>query len=125
MFFTMILARVGRALPVIKKYRRAAAVIVLIVAAAWFVTSAKKSAYRAGYNDATAKISAEIASNIKKNAETAHKASADYQQIKSENKQKERVRYVQVQKVIKRPVYINRCIDDDGLQIINNSARGR
>jgi len=100
-----------------------AAVIVLSVCFA--CRYREQRSYRKGYNDATAKISAEIAKTAKKQAETAYAASLGYQEEKSEREKQERVRYVEVQKIIKQPVYRNVCLDDDGLRIINDSATGK
>ncbi|MFV5640731.1 hypothetical protein [Acinetobacter oleivorans] len=49
-----------------------------------------------------------------------NQVSADYEQLKSE--QRTKVEYVEreVQKIIERPVYLNRCIDSDGVQQINS-----
>lgn len=49
-----------------------------------------------------------------------NQVSADYEQLKSE--QRTKVEYVEreVQKIIERPVYLNRCIDDDGVYQINS-----
>ena len=49
-----------------------------------------------------------------------NKVSSDYEAEKS--KQKVRVETVtrEVQKIIDRPVYLNHCFDDDGLQQLNS-----
>lgn len=49
-----------------------------------------------------------------------NQVSADYEQLKSE--QRTKVEYVEreVQKIIERPIYLNRCIDDDGVHQINS-----
>ncbi|HHP0305553.1 MULTISPECIES: hypothetical protein [Acinetobacter calcoaceticus/baumannii complex] len=49
-----------------------------------------------------------------------NKVSADYEQYKSE--QRTKVEYVEreVQKIIERPVYKSSCIDNDGVQQIND-----
>lgn len=49
-----------------------------------------------------------------------NKVSADYEKYKSE--QRTKVEYVEreVQKIIERPVYLNRCIDSDGVYQINS-----
>ncbi|MNS43416.1 hypothetical protein D3C72_758170 [compost metagenome] len=49
-----------------------------------------------------------------------NQVSADYEQLKSE--QRTKVEYVEreVQKIIERPVYLNRCIDSDGVYQINS-----
>ncbi|BFM82976.1 hypothetical protein JUNP543_1297 [Acinetobacter baumannii] len=60
---------------------------------------------------------------VKALAETQNelnKVSADYEKYKSE--QRTKVEYVEreVQKIIERPVYLNRCIDSDGVYQINS-----
>ncbi|KXZ72118.1 hypothetical protein [Acinetobacter venetianus] len=50
----------------------------------------------------------------------ANKASADYEQIKAEQRAKVETVTRTVQKIVERPIYLNRCIDDDGLQQINS-----
>ncbi|CAI3126725.1 TPA: hypothetical protein LCO34_000061 [Acinetobacter baumannii] len=49
-----------------------------------------------------------------------NQVSADYEKLKSE--QRTKVEYVEreVQKIIERPVYLNRCIDSDGVYQINS-----
>lgn len=49
-----------------------------------------------------------------------NQVSADYEKLKSE--QRTKVEYVEreVQKIIERPIYLNRCIDDDGVYQINS-----
>ncbi|MDC5399610.1 hypothetical protein OHW75_01565 [Acinetobacter baumannii] len=49
-----------------------------------------------------------------------NQVSADYEKLKSE--QRTKVEYVEreVQKIIERPVYLNRCIDSDGVYKINS-----
>ncbi|RDF50902.1 hypothetical protein DWA20_08970 [Acinetobacter baumannii] len=48
-----------------------------------------------------------------------NKVSADYEQVKAE--QNTKVEYVEreVQKIVERPVYKSSCIDDDGMQQLN------
>lgn len=48
-----------------------------------------------------------------------NKVSADYEQVKAE--QNTKVEYIEreVQKIVERPVYKSSCIDDDGLQQLN------
>ncbi|EXT35294.1 hypothetical protein J811_3565 [Acinetobacter sp. 25977_8] len=45
--------------------------------------------------------------------------SADYEQVKAE--QSTKVEYIEreVQKIVERPVYKSSCIDDDGVQQLN------
>ncbi|ENU60699.1 hypothetical protein F981_00612 [Acinetobacter guillouiae CIP 63.46] len=49
-----------------------------------------------------------------------NKVSADYEEIKSEQRVITETKIREVQKIIERPVYNNVCIDDDGLLIINS-----
>lgn len=49
-----------------------------------------------------------------------NKVSADYEQLKSEQRVITETKIREVQKIIERPVYNNVCIDDDGLLIINS-----
>ncbi|CEI50810.1 FIG00353761: hypothetical protein [Acinetobacter bereziniae] len=49
-----------------------------------------------------------------------NKVSADYEQLKSEQRVKVETVTREVQKIIGRPVYNNVCIDDDGLHNINS-----
>ena len=49
-----------------------------------------------------------------------NKASADYEQLKSEQRVITETKIREVQKIVERPVYHNVCIDDDGLRIINS-----
>tara|TARA_Y100000816_G_scaffold265261_1_gene224977 strand:- start:178 stop:549 length:372 start_codon:yes stop_codon:yes gene_type:complete len=50
----------------------------------------------------------------------ANKASADYEKIKAEQREKVETVTRTVQKIVERPIYLNRCIDDDGLSEINS-----
>lgn len=104
------------------KYWKPLAIALLLASMLGLWQYGKHTAYTAGYNDATAKISLEIAESVKKNAEKAHESSAEYQVGRDKQIEKERVRYVKVKEIIKQPVYINRCFDDGGVQIINDSA---
>ena len=82
--------------------------------------------YADGYAKATDKARSEQAAAIHKQATAAHAASADYQAAKAANEQKEKVRYVEIEKIVKRDVYRNVCLDADGVSIINDAiAAGR
>ena len=49
-----------------------------------------------------------------------NKVSADYEQLKSEQRVITETKIREVQKIIERPVYSNVCIDSDGLRSINS-----
>lgn len=52
-------------------------------------------------------------------AKQDRESSAMYQTGKAVREEKERVRYVQVQKIVEKPVFRNSCVDADGLSVIN------
>lgn len=84
-----------------------------------------KLRYQAGYKAAEAVIQAKLAEQQQKHQKTAHAASAEYQQTKSESEQKGRVRREVVQKIIERPVYSSDCVDADGLRELNAAIAER
>lgn len=47
--------------------------------------------------------------------------SSEYEALKHEQSEKQRVIYKNVEKIIDRPVYRNVCLDDDGLSEINSA----
>ncbi|OTG82155.1 hypothetical protein [Acinetobacter sp. ANC 4648] len=49
-----------------------------------------------------------------------NQVSADYEQVKSEQRVKVETVTREVQKIIERPVYLNHCFDDDGVQQLNS-----
>lgn len=95
--------------------------VLLLVIDNYRLNARYKSGYDAGYQ--TMKMIADEAA--KKQQQKINELSADYQKQKSEQEQKERVRYVRVQKVVERPVYRNVCIDDDGLRELNQAIADR
>lgn len=95
-----------------------AAVAVLVLGIWWH----GKSRYSAGFDASQAQCAAQMQAAIIRQAAQAANASADYQAAKTKKEQKERVRYVQVQKIIDRPVYHEHCFDADGVQLINQAV---
>lgn len=98
------------------------AAVLLLAVAAWRVDRAAQ--YRAGETAATARISAQLAAAAAKQQAAAYAASAEYQAAKAAADNREKIRYVEVQKIIHRPVYRNVCLDADGLHIINRAIAG-
>ena len=66
------------------------------------------------------KIKADQQKVLVKKQNEVNKVSADYEQLKSEQRVKVETKIREVQKIITKPVYSNYCIDDDGLRIINS-----
>ncbi len=76
-----------------------------------------------------AKVEKEVAKAVKpyKEAEEAakdkaQKASEDYEQTKETERVKTETITRTVQKIVDRPVYINTCLDDDGVRLINEAG---
>lgn len=56
--------------------------------------------------------------------ETAQEASAVVEKIRTVNEIRYRTVTVTLEKIVDRPVYLNQCIDDDGLRILNDQISG-
>ena len=76
-----------------------------------------------------AKIEKEVAKAVKpyKEAEEAakdkaQKASENYEQTKETERVKTETITRTVQKIVERPIYINTCLDDDGVRLINEAG---
>ncbi|MDK1683461.1 hypothetical protein [Acinetobacter terrestris] len=52
----------------------------------------------------------------------AQKAGEDYEQTKETERVRTETITREVQKIVERPVYINTCIDDDGVRLINEAG---
>lgn len=96
----------------------ATAVLILFAVA---VYDYGRQQYQKGY----AAAEAVFADQLQKQTETAHKASVQYEQAKADSAEKERVRYVEIQKIIRQPVYRNDCFDASGVQLINEAVAER
>lgn len=95
----------------------AALVVIAICIGAW--QADRKAEYRRGRNEMAAEISGRLKDAAIKKAEEDRESSAVYQAGKAVREEKERVRYVQVQKIVEKPVFRNTCLDSDGLSVIN------
>lgn len=95
----------------------AALVVIAICIGAW--QADRKAEYQRGCDEMAAEISGRLKDAAIKKAEEDRETSAVYQAGKAAREEKERIRYVEVQKIVERPVYRNVCIDSDGLSVIN------
>lgn len=93
-----------------------AACFVLIVGA-WRYDHAAQ--YKHGRDSMAAEISSRLKDSAIEKAKQDRETAAAYQTGKAVREKKERVRYVQVQKIVEKPVYRNVCVDSDGLSVIN------
>ncbi|ETA83016.1 hypothetical protein [Eikenella corrodens] len=81
--------------------------------------------YQAGYDAATAAITAKMLEQHQQHQKAARAASVEYQQTKSEADEKVRVQREVVQKIIERPVYIDDCTDASGVSVLNAAIAER
>lgn len=75
--------------------------------------------YRRGRDSMAVEISGRLKDSAIEKAKQDRETSAAYQSGKAAREEKERVRYVQVQKIVEKPVFRNVCVDSDGLSVIN------
>ena len=97
--------------------------LVAVLVCAVLVVSAWQYDHAAQYKRGRESMAAEISGRLKdaaiEKAKSDQIISEKYQSEKAVREEKERVRYVQVPKLIERVVYRNVCVDSDGLSVIN------
>lgn len=93
------------------------AVCFVLIVGAWQYDHAAQ--YRRGRESMAAEISGRLKDSAIEKAKQDRETSAMYQTGKAVREEKERVRYVQVPKIIEKTVYRNTCLDSDGLSVIN------
>ena len=75
--------------------------------------------YQRGRDSMAVEISGRLKDSAIEKAKQDRESSDAYQAGKAVREEKERVRYVQVQKIVEKPVYRNVCVDSDGVSVIN------
>nr|DAJ67504.1 MAG TPA: Selenoprotein S (SelS) [Caudoviricetes sp.]DAK49067.1 MAG TPA: Selenoprotein S (SelS) [Caudoviricetes sp.]DAP70525.1 MAG TPA: Selenoprotein S (SelS) [Caudoviricetes sp.] len=103
----------------LKKYWRYIAIIAAVIGLVFWWDGSVKKAYQKGRDDMALEISNRLKEEAIKKAQEQRAQSEKYQDQKAEREEKERIRYVEVQKIVERPIYRNVCIDSDGLSVIN------
>lgn len=93
------------------------AVCFVLIVGAWQYDHAAQ--YKRGRDSMAAEISGRLKDAAIEKAKQDRESSAVYQTGKAVREEKERVRYVQVQKIVEKPVFRNTCLDSDGLSVIN------
>lgn len=97
--------------------------LIAVLVGAVLVVSAWQYDHAAQYKRGRESMAAEISGRLKdaaiEKAKQDRESSAVYQAGKAMREEKERVRYVQVQKIVEKPVFRNVCIDSDGVSVIN------
>lgn len=94
-------------------------VVIAIFISAWQYDHAAQ--YKRGRDSMAAEISGRLKDSAIEKAKQDRELSATYQTGKAVREEKERVRYVQVQKIVEKPVYRNVCLDEQGRGLINNA----
>lgn len=89
----------------------------VLIVGAWQYDHAAQ--YRRGRESMAAEISGRLKDAAIEKAKSDQVISEKYQSEKAVREEKERVRYVQVQKIVEKPVFRNVCVDADGLSVIN------
>lgn len=93
------------------------AICFVLIVGAWQYDHAAQ--YRRGRESMAVEISGRLKDAEIEKAKQDRESSAMYQAGKAVREEKERVRYVQVQKIVEKPVYRNVCVDSDGVSVIN------
>lgn len=93
------------------------AVCFVLIVGAWQYDHAAQ--YKRGRESMAAEISGRLKDAAIEKAKKDRELSVAYQTGKAVREEKERVRYVQVQKIVEKPVFRNTCLDSDGLSVIN------
>lgn len=93
------------------------AVCFVLIVGAWQYDHAAQ--YKRGRESMAAEISGRLKDAAIEKAKSDQIISENYQTGKAVREEKERVRYVQVQKIVEKPIFRNSCVDADGLSVIN------
>ena len=102
----------------LKNWRFMLALVVCVsVVFAWQYDHAAQ--YKRGRESMAAEISGRLKDAAIEKAKSDQVISEKYQSEKAVREEKERVRYVQVQKIVEKPVFRNVCVDSGGLSVIN------
>lgn len=97
--------------------------LITVLVCAMLVVSAWQYDHAAQYKRGRESMAAEISGRLKdaaiEKAKSDQIISEKYQTGKAVREEKERVRYVQIKKIVEKPVFRNVCVDSDGLSVIN------
>lgn len=94
-------------------------VLIAICIGAW--QADRKAEYRRGRESMAAEISGRLKDAAIEKAKSDQVISEKYQSEKAVQEEKERVRYVQVQKIVEKPVFRQSCLDSEGVDLINQA----
>lgn len=91
----------------------------VLIVSAWQYDHAAQ--YKRGRESMAAEISGRLKDSAIEKAKQDRELSATYQTGKAVREEKERVRYVQVQKIVEKPVFRQNCLDSEGVDLINQA----
>lgn len=94
-------------------------IIIVSVVAVWIYGNAQ---YNKGVSSATATMQSKLNKAIADKDAQAKQASKNYQELKTAREKEQGIKYVEIEKIVDRPVYTSDCIDADGLSQINRAA---
>lgn len=94
-------------------------VVFSIVIGAWQYDHSAQ--YKRGRVSMATEISNRLKDSAIEKAKQDRELSAVYQTGKAVREEKERVRYVQVQKIVEKPVFRQNCLDSEGVDLINQA----
>lgn len=126
-------------LMLVLRYWKAIAGAVVLVIGLFGLNRYETRAFERGRQDGIRLMQKELTAMRAKLTEAEHKAheqaeeyakqmalaSAQYQINKAEREETEKVRYVEVQKIVEKPVYINHCLDERGLHELNRAVKDK
>lgn len=111
--------------PIIKAYWKPLLLLIVIVVSMLAVRWYGISQYNAGVKSAVAETQKKLDEINDKQVAQANEASAKYQIEKTQRDKNNEVQYVEVEKIVRQPIYLSDCIDADGLREINRAAASK
>lgn len=107
---------------ILKKYWKLIALILVISVSMLAIYFYGNHQYNKGVAESASKMQDKF---DKINAEQSRRmaqASAKYQAEKKQREAEQEVQYVEVERIVEKPIYRNVCLDDDGVSQINRAA---
>lgn len=108
----------------LKSYWKPLTLALLIVLTIIFIYFYGNTQYNKGVEYTSSKMQENFNIIIAERDAQARQASKNYQALKSEREVKQGIQYVEIEKIVRSPVYLTECIDDAGLSQINSAIRG-
>ena len=107
---------------IVKTYWKPIALLLIIILSLVAIKWYGASQYNKGVSSATTTMQNKFDKLNTEQARRMAQASAKYQIEKTKREAEQGVQYVEVEKIVDRIVYLNVCLDDDGVSAINSAA---